>query len=531
MKKSSSALAMLLLVLIAAATGTPAAAAEAELSEIYREWGEGPAQVLMLPADEKAWNQVSSDEEAEEYIRLFWARRDPTLGTEVNEFRREFEQRVAFADERWTTEETRGALSDRGRVFILLGPPRRIQSPGAGGASTGGDFGSSDSPFDTSGSVASGSGPIGRGGAQQRLGVASEERWIYEDDYVPEFVDRKRFSVRFLSEPGSEEVELRSGDAALGYMGAARRLAVVNPDLTAEDLGPAGGGSALDEGSLTVMAYTGQELSGDEGSLAALREALGSEAPSGDGGGFTAHLDAGPFQASDGRWIVPFQLSTEADPGTGPGTVVGEMVAEESGEPVLSFRLEQDWTEWQGQSYVKDTLVVPPGDYELRVGLEGEGGALAWAGVEEVEVPAESDDFWLSELLFSDRVYPMQEAQQMLEPFAWQGIVVVPRGDRTFVQGRVMWFYLHACNPAVGEGGEPALSVTVKIEGPTRFRDSLRTPPQRAGDHCWVISSGLDLDPGSFPAGDYEMDVLVRDTEAGKTLFSSGEFSVIPAAE
>src|SRR5262249_35556998 len=61
-----------------------------------------------------------------EFITAFWKARDPRPETEENEARDEFERRVAFADSRFAQDETRGSLTDRGMVFILLGPPTWI---------------------------------------------------------------------------------------------------------------------------------------------------------------------------------------------------------------------------------------------------------------------------------------------------------------------------------------------------------------------------------------------------------------------
>lgn len=524
MKKSvptpTPALAVALAAVLALGAGLGVAAQE--LSEIYRDWRSGPVQILMLPEEEKAWEEVTSDAEAESFIRLFWARRDPTPGTELNEFRREFEQRAAYAQQEFTTEDTPGALSDRGRAFVLLGPPRRVQRPGAGGAESGTGVVGGDDPFSSGGSIASGTGGPGRGGGVDRTGVASEERWVYEGDHIPDFVDAKRFTVRFLSEPGTEEVELRGSERALGYMGEARRAAVVNPDLTAEDLTAPGPASAVAAAG-AATAWMGDELGEGDTALAALQRAF-ADGGGGGGGGMSANLDAGAFQASDGRWIIPFQVSTTS-PSGGPARVVGELV-DDSGARVLGFRLERDWAESKGQSYVKDTLVVPPGEYELHAGLEGADGAIRWTGSEAVEVPAESDAFWLSELVLSDDIFPMSEAQEMLEPYAWQGIVVVPKGEPSFPQNSLMWFYLHACNPLLDDAGEPAFRVTVKIEGPSQTRATVPVQPAVAGDRCWVLAQGVDLGADRFPIGDYEIQVLVRDTEAGKTLFSEAAFSV-----
>jgi GWxTD domain-containing protein len=476
----------------------------------------------MTSEEQAEWNRLGSDQEAEQFIRLFWAKRDPTPDTDLNETRRDFELRAAYADKEFATEETPGAMTDRGRVLLLLGPPKRVQRPGAGGASTGGDFGSSDSPFDTGGSMSSGGGPgtAGRGGGTDRAGVASEERWVYEDERVPEFVSRKRFHVRFLSKPGTDEVNLTQAGDVMGFLLEAKRVVITRPELTAADLAAAPTAAAAAAAPGAMLAYRGEELD------AAAVEPLHAAMAGGGASSVAAHHDAGAFQAADGRWIVPVQVAVAGAAPSGPGRVVGELVGP-GGEPRLAFRFEQPWQESRGQHYVKDTLVVPAaGDYELHAGLES-GGAIVWTGSEAVSVPAASDAYWLSELVLSDNIFPMQEAQEMLEPWAWQGIAVVPKAGSTFPHGGLMWFYTHACNPSLGEDGQPSLRVNAVIEGPAKFRAPMQVQPAKAGDRCWVIASGIDVAPDSFPAGDYTVKLQVRDTIAGETLTTAGAFRVV----
>ena len=97
--------------------------AEAGLSKAAQDWRRGPEKFLMTNDEERAWKAVSTDAAASAFIDLFWARRDPTLNTPRNEFREEFLQRVRYADASFAEKRRRGALSDRGQVYILLGPP------------------------------------------------------------------------------------------------------------------------------------------------------------------------------------------------------------------------------------------------------------------------------------------------------------------------------------------------------------------------------------------------------------------------
>lgn len=119
-----SAVALLLLFAAGGLAG-------ATLSKKYADWAKGPEQWLMTRDDWRAWNNVKTDEEAQAFIDLFWARRDPTPGTYANEFHEEFDGRVAYADKNYQSYRgKRGSLTEPGRVFILLGSPKTASNAG-----------------------------------------------------------------------------------------------------------------------------------------------------------------------------------------------------------------------------------------------------------------------------------------------------------------------------------------------------------------------------------------------------------------
>lgn len=61
--------------------------------------------------------------EKEQFKEEFWARRDPDPQTEENEFKMEYYDRIERADELFHGEGRQGWLTDRGRIYILFGPP------------------------------------------------------------------------------------------------------------------------------------------------------------------------------------------------------------------------------------------------------------------------------------------------------------------------------------------------------------------------------------------------------------------------
>src|SRR5207253_10095137 len=98
----------------------PRRAAQSSLGE---DWADGPVRFLMTSEERHNFSRLADPVSRSEYVTTFWKKRDPRPETPENELRDEFDKRVAFADSRFTQGETAGSLTDRGMVFILLGPP------------------------------------------------------------------------------------------------------------------------------------------------------------------------------------------------------------------------------------------------------------------------------------------------------------------------------------------------------------------------------------------------------------------------
>lgn len=63
-------------------------------------------------------------EEKDSFIEQFWARRDPDPRTAANEFKEEHCRRIAYANDNFRSGFP-GWQTDRGKVYIVLGPPQR----------------------------------------------------------------------------------------------------------------------------------------------------------------------------------------------------------------------------------------------------------------------------------------------------------------------------------------------------------------------------------------------------------------------
>jgi GWxTD domain-containing protein len=101
--------------------------AEAQLSDEYKDWADGPAGFLLTKKEKKQWSKVTSDAEAEAFIELFWARRNPDPASSFNPFKAEFASKIRYAEENFSYGSHSGATSDRAKVLILMGRPEGIQ--------------------------------------------------------------------------------------------------------------------------------------------------------------------------------------------------------------------------------------------------------------------------------------------------------------------------------------------------------------------------------------------------------------------
>jgi len=61
--------------------------------------------------------------EKEAFKEEFWELRDPDPNTEENEFKMEYFDRIETANEIFVSEGRPGWLTDRGRIYVLFGPP------------------------------------------------------------------------------------------------------------------------------------------------------------------------------------------------------------------------------------------------------------------------------------------------------------------------------------------------------------------------------------------------------------------------
>jgi GWxTD domain-containing protein len=174
------------------------------LSPKYKEWREGPIQWVLTPDEQQEWKALKTDEEAIRFIDLFWARRDPTPGHPVNEFRDDFNFRVKYSDDNFSEPRRRGAMTDRGRVFILLGPPTGMGGEGERDART-------------------------SGGGDALAGRTMGARYIWEWTHADaQKFDMPKIEIYFIGDPTTKKVQRdpQRGDFSGAHSGAMKKMIV-----------------------------------------------------------------------------------------------------------------------------------------------------------------------------------------------------------------------------------------------------------------------------------------------------------------
>lgn len=103
-----------------------------EMKDAYKKWITTDVAYIITKDEKKAFYALKTDEERENFIENFWRRRDPNPDTEENEYREEYYERIAYANEHFTSGIP-GWKTDRGRVYIAWGKPDSIESHPSGG--------------------------------------------------------------------------------------------------------------------------------------------------------------------------------------------------------------------------------------------------------------------------------------------------------------------------------------------------------------------------------------------------------------
>ncbi len=482
----------------------------------YKDWNKSPEFVgLAVDSEQKEWKKVASDEEAERFIQLFWAKRDPDLKTPVNEFKIAFDQRVKEADQLFGLPRVRGSLTERGKLYILVGPPKNLLRV----------TGIKPQPLAPPGQIP----PPNDPGTSIGESLAT---FIYEAAQLPEWAGIKSFRAEFIVESASDYVSGAGGGEVRRLETKARQASVKNPSL--KEAPHFKTGPELEAERKVAEAAAAEALKGPVLSSPA-REALD---------GLLAKEDAGllsllPIISRDRESRLQVQLFVPAAAGAPtPESKVAILVKNDAGADAARLEETTAFESGAGGVVMSRALAVPPGSYGVAVGVLDPAGKLLFSAKRKVTVAPAPTEFALSPLVVAASFSPAPKGKAD-EAFTLGGNHFVTKGGRLDPEDGLL-FVVRVYNPKVDPAtktvkisrtvkvkpkGAPAIDVPQPADQPVAVPDSKdRTELISLDVAAEIIQAPL----GEYlrKPGDYDLRVSITDQVAQKTLETSTTFTV-----
>src|SRR5215210_7862546 len=80
------------------------------------KWNKTPEAYYMTPEEKAQWKKVASPEQAQKFVDEYRRKRG-------EQFLKDIRTRIDIADKQFKLDKTAGSLTQKGRVFMLLGGP------------------------------------------------------------------------------------------------------------------------------------------------------------------------------------------------------------------------------------------------------------------------------------------------------------------------------------------------------------------------------------------------------------------------
>ena len=401
-------------------TGTlPDTIADEKLSGLLRRWPREYVRWIITDTENKRYQSLGTDQERLEFIENFWARRDPFPETPENEYRAEYLERMAFVLRRFAAGKP-GWATDRGRIYLLLGPPHYLQPN-----------------------------PMGRYSLER-----PSEIWTYNNLPIPSVP--ASLDITFVDFKGTGDFEIVSdlestapivmqfGTAESNLLALAMRRNRLGMEDPRTGLGRF---RDVDATRLTMREFDLQqqliEIQRPE-RIVQLEEAVESRASFGR---LSLQAAVGVVYTPEGIIRVPVTLAVpyqELTPERGEEELsyrldylirvlddAGEVVAKREDALTLRLPVSQATQAAAQKLTIEDTLQVRPGTYTLQGVLRDRNRERIGIVEENLEVTARpTDQLFLSSIFLADAL--IKVAPGSLKPFQFGSTRVVPSLDRAF---------------------------------------------------------------------------------------------------
>lgn len=493
-----------------------------ELKKAYVDWIKD-VDLILTSEDRLAWNKLRTDDEREQFIQLFWRQRDPDPDTEENEFKEQFFERVAYANEHFSSGKP-GRMTDRGRIYIKFGKPDEIESHPAGGLyhrpSYHGGGSTTTYPFET---------------------------WFYR--HIPNV--RSGVELEFVDPTGSGEYRLARNpdekDALLHVPGAGQTLQeMLGFESRADRIANSGFGR-VNYMRAQDSPFEVQSLQADlEREQPVDRRWTGTtvDTPSVDDNPLTFEAQLNYFRQSDNSVLTALTIQTDNRELAfenigglltarlnifGRITSVADIRMGKFEDPVVTHATVEELSgvRMRKSAYAK-AFVLQPGRYRIDVVVRDISSGAT--GVQRIgfQVPAfPSDQLATSSIVLAAKLEDLKDSVAG-GPFAIGTNKVIPNLSATYTRGQPVGIYMQVYNAATDQTTlRPAVDVEYVL-----LKDGKELGRQRE-DWRDMTDAGQRLTLTQFintqdlAAGEYQIRVNISDLITGQKLAPVAKFTVV----
>ena len=496
-----------------------------ELKKAYKDWLDKDVTYIITDEERKAFKKLATDDERERFIEEFWRRRDPDPDTDENEFKEEYYERIAYANEHFASGIP-GWKSDRGRIWIMYGKPDERETHPSGGnyerPSNEGGGNTSTYPFET---------------------------WFYR--YLPGV--GSGVEIEFVDPTGSGEYRIARNpdekDALLNIPGAgltlSEQLGLSSKADRVVGVGAVGSTRSTREqdspfSRLQLLADLARPPQVKFNDLAsAVNTGVIEENPL----NFDVRVDF--FRQSDERVITAITIQVEnkdlvfQDSGGlqqarinifGRITSVAGRHAGVFEDPVITTATTEELSDAKGRkSAYQKAVALAPGTYKVDVIVRDVASGAT--GVRHIPLPVPKYD--PTKLSTSTLVLAAKLESLVDKPAVGQFVIgqakVIPNVSGIYHRGSPIGVYLQVYNAGIDQ---TTLRPSVDVEY-ALTKDGKEVGKQ-AEDWRGLSDSGQRLtlarliDSQQLAPGEYELTIRIRDHVSGQSLAPSAKFTVVP---
>jgi len=506
-----------------------------ELDSQYKKWLDEDVVYIISPEERHAFLQLSTNEEREQFIEAFWQRRNPDPDSAENTFKEEHYRRIAYANEHFASGIP-GWKTDRGKIYIMWGPPDEIDAH-----PTGGNW---DRPMD-------------QGGGSTTTYPYEDWRYRYlegtglGENVELEFVDPTSTGEYHLTMDPSEK------DALLMVPGAGLTMA--------ESMGLADKSSRFSNTDGTHMAEnepggTGMQGNQDEFSRLELYASIMKPPPVKfkdleavvtsrlvrDQVKFDYRYDF--LRITSDTVLVPItvqipvrQLSFQEKDGVDTANMnLFARITSLGGRIVQTFEetLRTDFPAALLQASIGTSRIyqkaVPlsPGLYRLDIVIKDVNSGNVGVVNTRLAVPRfEDDQLSTSSLILADDIQRVSIKDIGLGQFVLGDVKVRPRMDQAFTPDDRMGIYLQVYNLKVDDKTHKAdASIEYRVLKDQGAEPMLKfsLPSDKVPEHGEEMTLANTITLGSLAPGKYKLQVAVTDNLAKQTITPTMDFTVKP---